>query len=275
MKLIVFAKHLKSLGIPELVKKGRYFGVDGYDYPVRPGYAVNPENATTALPELARALRAEGLELPMCTGDHTLLDPADPFAERLMALLAENGVGLLKPGTWRYRPEMDYRSTVNEARRCLDGWAKLAEKHGVAVCLQTHSGPWLGCNAAGLMDMIGGFDPRRIGAYLDCGHLAVSGEEFFMACNIVGAHFRILGVKDMKKVWVERDGKRFVQRTVAPVGKGVVDFRDVFANAARVGFDGPVTIHVEYEAALPALLRATRRDAGGYREMMAEARGGK
>lgn len=275
MKLVVFAKHLKPLSIPELVKRGRYFGVDGYDYPIRPGYAVNPDNVATALPELARALRSEGLDLPMCTSDHTLLDPAVPFAERLMAALAENGVPLLKPGTWRYRPEIDYWTMIDEVRRCLDGWARLAEKHNVAVCLQTHSGPWLGCNAAGMMHMIRGYDPRRIGAYLDCGHLALSGEDFFMACNIVGPHFRILGVKDMKKRWVERDGKRSVQRMATRVGKGVVDFADVFANAVRVGFDGPVTIHVEYEGGPDALLRSTRRDATFFRAAMASARAAK
>jgi sugar phosphate isomerase/epimerase len=269
MKLIIFAKHLKSLSIAELAARGRWFGVDGYDFPIRPGYAVNPDNVATALRELARALRAEGLALPMCTGDHTLLDPADPFAERLMALLAENGVGLLKPGTWRFRPEMDYWAAVDAARRCLEGWARLAERHGVAVCLQTHSGPWLGCNAAGLMHLLRGLDPRHIGAYLDCGHLALSGEDFFMACNIVGPRFRILGVKDMKKARVERDGRRPVQRMAVPVGEGVVDFEDVFANAKRVGFDGPVTMHVEYAGSDEAGLAATQRDARAYRAAMA------
>ena len=59
VKLIMFAKHLKELDIAGLVAKAREFGIDGYDFPVREGYAVNPENASTALPELVKAMAAE------------------------------------------------------------------------------------------------------------------------------------------------------------------------------------------------------------------------
>ncbi len=54
MELILFAKHLSGLAIDDLVKNARASGVDGFDFPIRDGYAVNPDNFETALPQLVK-----------------------------------------------------------------------------------------------------------------------------------------------------------------------------------------------------------------------------
>ena len=48
MKLVFFSKTFKDKSIPDLVDAAREFGFEGYDLCVRPGYAVNPENASSA-----------------------------------------------------------------------------------------------------------------------------------------------------------------------------------------------------------------------------------
>lgn len=45
MKLIMFSKMLKEKSPVELVTLAKEWGLDGYDLCVRPGYAVNPDNA--------------------------------------------------------------------------------------------------------------------------------------------------------------------------------------------------------------------------------------
>ena len=61
MQLIMLAKHLKAFDIPGLVAKAKELELDGYDVPVRAGYAVNPENVGAALGELVKAMADEGL----------------------------------------------------------------------------------------------------------------------------------------------------------------------------------------------------------------------
>lgn len=273
MQLIMFAKHLKAFDIPSLAEKAAAFGIDGYDYPVREGYAVNPDNVSTALPELARAMASEGLSVPMCTGEGTLTDPDMPGAEPLMAAMAEAGVKFLKLGYFHFKDtHADYWQAVNHARQKLSGWEKLAEKHNVTVCYHTHSGPYLGCTAAALTHLLHDFNPKYIGAYLDAGHLAAAGEEFPMACAMVGEYLKLVAVKDMKKVWVEVDGKMIVTRKQFPLGEAVLNPDDVFRHLVTIGFNGPVSIHIEHGDTPPEkLIELGQNEAQTYRSLLKAA----
>ena len=266
MQLIMFAKHLKSLAIPELVKRAKQFGIDGYDWPVRPGYAVNPQNVATALPEFARAMQSEGMTVPMCTADGFLSNPEEPTVEPTLAAMGATGAKYFKIGYDKFVSDRPYWQQVDEARARLEKWQALGRKHGVMVCCHTHSGPYLGCNASAVMHLVRGFDPRIVGAYLDAGHLSIAGEPFPMACAIAGDHLKIVGVKDLRKVWGERDGKAVVQIEAVPKGKGLTDPALVFGTLVRLGFDGPVTIHIEYPGSLADLLRASELETRSYRE---------
>ena len=57
MKFIMFTKHLEGLEIPDIITALQSAGVSGADLCVRPGYPVNPENATEALPAAAKQFR--------------------------------------------------------------------------------------------------------------------------------------------------------------------------------------------------------------------------
>ena len=272
MKLILFAKHLKGLDVPELVEKAKYQEVDGFDFPVREGFAVNPQNVSTALPELVKAMEAEGLCVPMCTGEGALTDPDATDAEVLLAAMAENQVKLLKLGYFRFNAlEQDYWQEVGRARKHLEGWEKLGEKHGVTLCYHTHSGPCLGCTASALMHLIKGFDPQYIGAYLDTGHLGAAGEGFPMACSIVGEYLRIVALKDLVTTWIEADSKRMVRRKAVPFGEGLTDLNEVMPYLVKTGFDGPLTAHIEYEGTQEELIECGRRDVRIFRAALRAA----
>lgn len=271
MRLLLFAKHLRALTIPELARAATETGIDGYDWPVRDGYAVNPGNVTAALGEFVRAMRGEGLTVGMCTSELRLTDPADPSVDRIMGAMAENGIPFLKIGYFPFRGGRDYRSQFDEARRTLEQWQAPAARHGVTVCYHTHSGAYLGCNATALMQMIDGLDPRCVAAYLDAGHLAVAGEPFPMACSIAGDRLRLVGVKDMERRWVERDGKRVVRCVPTPIGGGTLETDLVFRHLTQMRFTGEIVLHVEFDCRPEALIPATRREAQACRGAMERA----
>jgi len=271
MQLIMFAKHMKSFDIATTAATARSWGLDGLDYPVRAGYAVNPDNFRTALPELVRALDGEGLALPMLTSEGDLIDPATPYVEPLMAAMNECGVRLLKIGYFRHEHGADYWRSVDEARAALERWATVAERHGVVVCCHTHSGPYVGLNASSLMHLIRGLDPGRIGAYLDTGHLTVSGEDFPMACAIVGEHLKVVGLKDMARVKENVEGTVAFGRKVFRPGRGATDLLGVLRHLASTGFRGPLTIHMEWSRDEAELLAGSAADAATYRRLLAEA----
>jgi sugar phosphate isomerase/epimerase len=178
MKLIVFSKMLKELGITELIDFAQELGIAGYDMAVRPGYPVNPDNVEEALPKAAEQFRAAGLEIGMVTAHTNVLLP-DAEGERLMAAMDAADVRRLKLGYFKFVPgEMDYWHEVDKARSALEGWSQLAKKYKVRACYHTHSQRCLGLNAGTLAHLIRGFDPQLIGAFLDAGHLRAEGEEF-------------------------------------------------------------------------------------------------
>lgn len=60
IRLLLFAKHLRALTIPELARAAAQLDTDGCDWPARDGYAVTPEtsparSANSSAPCEARA----------------------------------------------------------------------------------------------------------------------------------------------------------------------------------------------------------------------------
>ena len=140
MQIVLNSKFFADLPVPELGAKALELGYDGIDVCVRPGHPVHPGNAEAELPKAVAAWRREGLSCPLATAPTDFLDPATPAAEGLYAACAEAGVPRLKIGFWRFSSGEDYWQAVDTARRDLEGFAGLSEKHGVQTCYQVHSG---------------------------------------------------------------------------------------------------------------------------------------
>jgi sugar phosphate isomerase/epimerase len=267
VKLIVFSKMLKDLGIEQLIDFAKELGIDGYDMAVRPGYPVNPHNVEEELPKAAQRFRAAGLDIAMVTAHTGVLMP-DEEGERLMAAMDAAGVRRLKLGYFKFVPgEMDYWHEVDKARKALEGWAELAQKYNVRACYHTHSQRCLGLNAGTLAHLIRGFDPQLIGAFLDAGHLRAEGEEFAVAVAIVREHLSMVAVKDflLQRIDVENHGA--VKRRVVEAGQGMCDWTAIFSELKRIGFDGPVSIHCEFEAEESEMMNAIRREAAFFKAL--------
>jgi sugar phosphate isomerase/epimerase len=249
-ELIFFTKLFKDYDVPGLTSLAHRFGLDGLDLCVRPGYPISPENAPATLPQAARDLAAEGLCIPMVTGSIDLLWPDDPTAEPLLKAMDQADIRLLKLGYHFWDPfKQDYWSEVDRIRRGLEIWQSLAALYGVKICLHTHSLRCMGMNASGLMHLIQGFNPQWIGAFIDPVHFVIEGEEFAVGANMTQAYLSIASIKDVLLRRIEVDGHSAIDYSVVSCGTGMVDFDNMFRALARFHFQGPLTIHCEFEQA--------------------------
>src|SRR5688572_27437280 len=173
MRYVYFTKTLQSLDIPGLIAFFKDAGLDGADLTVRPGYPVNPDNALTELPKAAKAFRDEGLTIGLVTAPTSLTDAGAAAAKAIFEACGKAGVPAIKIGYFLYQGKFD--ASLAEARRRLEGFAKLAEKTGVKACYHTHSGNFLGNNGAGLRLLLHDLDPHHVGAFVDTGHVALNG----------------------------------------------------------------------------------------------------
>lgn len=269
MEYVFFTKTLKDRAVQELTETLREMGADGADLCVRDGYAISPANVRDALPGAVARFREAGLTIPMVSAPTGLRDPSDPAAEALFAGCHDAAVPYLKPGYWTFRPG-PHAPQLDAARRELAGWQRLAERFGVRCCVHVHSGSYLTINVASALLLVQDTDPTLIGLYLDPGHLALNGEPASMAVAMAGERLSLVAVKDL--MW-ERTGDAKVRRVrCKPLGEGFVDWKAWFSALAATKFNGPVSVHSEYEGLSDQqMLRQARSDIAYLRQAAAEA----
>lgn len=260
---IFFTKQLKGMDVETTGRAAAEMGFKGLDVAVRDGYCVSPDNVAAKLPNAVRAWADMGLVVPMVTTPGEFTDPAQPVAETLLAACAQADIHEIKLGYWRCT-EPGYWTQVDAIRAALDGFAALAEKHGVRCAVHTHSGTFHGLNASAAMHLVRGKDPRFIGVYLDPGHLSVDGEPVAMAVDMVRDYLCLVAVKSFVYTSKEREGGVAWKRTLAPLRKGLVDWQAALDALRAVGYDGPLSLHSEYENVSLEELRALTRDDLNY-----------
>lgn len=270
MKLILFSKMWQDASLDELVRMGHDWNLDGFDLCVRPGHPVNPGNVATALPAAARRLRDEGLDVPMVTGNFDLLEPEHPAAEPILAAMDRAGIRLLKLGYFTFDPRtLDYPAELRRVRGILKRWETLGRRHGVKICNHTHSRRCMGLNGAAMAAMLDGLDPAVMGAYLDPGHLLCEGEELDTAMAMVRRHLSLVAVKDVLLERVERNGHGSVRPKWLPAGQGMVDWTNFFGLLREEhAYDGPVSVHCEFETPPGRRDTAAREEIAFFRRFV-------
>jgi sugar phosphate isomerase/epimerase len=242
MRYVYFTKSVQSLDVVGLIEFLKACGLDGADMAVRPGFPVTPQNARVALPEAARRFRDQGLTIALASTPTALADSDSADSTSIFEACAAAGVPAVKIGYFRYQG--NFAADLAQGRRRLAGFAKLAARTGVRAFYHTHSGPYLGNNAAGLRLLLQDADPHHIGAYLDTGHLAINGgpirQEFDTARQWLG----LVAIKDM--LW--HKGPKGWQAEVVPAGDGIVRWPEVAQAVKACGYDGVISLHGEYEA---------------------------
>ena len=266
MKFIMFTKHLEGWDLAQISEGLQAVGVEGADLCTRPGYPVNPENASTALPEAAKQFAAAGLSIPMITTPGDFTDPNIDYAEKLFGACAEAGVTLLKLGYWHLGPEEDYWTRLDAVRRDMEGFAELSRRFGVKSCVHNHSGRSMGLNSCAAMNIVRDFDPQHVGVFSDTGHLSIVGEPISMALGIVREYLSIIAFKDL----LRQRGEKGWRTAVVPMGEGFVEWDETLATLQKLNYQGPVSFHSEYSGEPPErVVEMARQDVSLIRAKLA------
>jgi len=240
-KLCLFSKHLPDMDWRRLAQNVKRLGFGGVDLTVRRQGHVLPENAVEDLPKAVSAIREEELEAPMITTE--LTSAADPTARPILSTAGKLSIPFYKPGYYRYS-FVDVRKELEKAGNDFRQLAELGKQYGMQVGYHNHAG-YIGGPMWDIMSVIDNLDPKWVGYYFDIRHAVVEGGDagWKVALKLVAGRLKMIAVKDF--YW-ERGPNGWRQKN-CPLGEGMVDWKSYFKMLAQSNFQGPISLHLEYE----------------------------
>jgi sugar phosphate isomerase/epimerase len=257
-----------------LAKSIKRLGFDGVDLTVRKEQGhVMPERVTEDLPKAFAAFQDEGVDVPMITTSLTSAD--DPAARPILATAGKLGIPYFKAGYYRYKL-IDVEKELAEAGKQFRGLAELAQQCGIQVGYHNHE-EYIGAPVWDIARVIEPLDPKWAGYYFDPRHAVAEGGVggWKIATNLVSRRLKMVAVKDFYWGKTARKGWEDVN---CPLGQGMVDWKYFFKAMAYAGFQGPISLHLEYDipGATPAAkeentLAAAARDLEFLRARVREA----
>ena len=226
-----------------------------------------------------KTLRDQGLTVPMITTGITSAE--SECAEEIMATAAEVGITLLKAGYWTYKGFGHLREQIASAQRDLDSLEPLTEKYGVTLCLHSHSGDFLTALSGVVDRLIAERNPAHFGAYPDLGHITVEGglSGWKMAMDLLSDRTKMVALKGAGWHYIAgiAGGVPRWERKIYPVRESMVRWHEAFGYLKQIGFDGPMSLHSEYEGDhswqkldLDGIIAQTTFDLSFYRSVMAD-----
>ena len=260
-KLCFFTKPLPEMDWRRLARSAKRVGFDGLDLTVRKGGHVAPERAAEDLPRAVATAREEGLDVPMITTALTSAD--DPTARPILSTAGRLGIPFFKAGYYLYEHK-DVRQEVARAGRDFRGLVDLATQCGIQAGFHNHS-EYIGAALWDAASFIEPLDPKWAGYYFDARHAVAEGGAgaWKTAVHLVKSRLKMVAVKDFS--WVKT--ARGWEDANCPLGEGMVDWKYVIGEICRSGFQGPISLHLEYEvpgatkeAHEENILAATARD---------------
>ncbi len=276
MELVMFSKMLKNVGNLSVDSAGDCIadlGFDGVDLTVRPEGHVLPEEAMRRLPEAVDILGSRGLSVPMITTGIT--DAGEKYAEDIFKTASECGVGFLKLGYWRYEGFGTIGKQIERVRKgSIKGIHELSREYDVTAGIHIHSGDFLTANPAVVKMLLEDYDPEHLCAYIDPGHMAVEGglSGWKVGMDLLQERIRMVAVKDFG--WFhekDKTGEWGWRARVVPLSEGLVPWAEVFAYLQKIAFDGPMSLHSEYDdVTLEELIRRTRQDLQYAKRILSE-----
>ena len=263
----LYSQHLIKVEYEAVGMVLRDLGFDGCDLAVVPGSHIPPEQAGSDLMRGIEAISGVGLDVPIIST--SVISGNDPSGRQILSIAGFMGIGLFRPGYWKYGNAPDLEARLVEVQREVFGLASVARAYNVAMAIHNASGDNVGAALWDMSGIVRGIDPRWVGYDFDPGYATET-------AGVTGAGIAMrLAMPKLKAVTVRdftwnKDAGTW-KATPCPLGEGMVDWRQFFAALARARFVGPITIEVRYEP--KDELNAFRHDLAFVRKQIAAAYG--
>jgi len=237
----LYSQVLIKVPYAELGEILRGLGVDGCDLTVMQGGHVAPEASAVDLMRAIEAITGVGLDVPVISTIYTNI--ADRTIQNVLAIAGEMGVPLFRTGRWKYPAAGDVEMRLAEVQRDVSQLAAYARATNVAAVIPNVAGENVGAAIWDSNAIVRGFDPKFVGFDFDIGNaVAAAGEGWMVALRLALPRLKMVTVRDF--VW-KKEGSAW-KVSPCPLGEGMVDFPKFFAALARVRFNGPVSLPVDY-----------------------------
>ncbi|MDB5338571.1 MAG: Xylose isomerase-like barrel [Planctomycetaceae bacterium] len=275
-RICLFTDHLDDHGFSyaELAKMISPLKIAGPDLTVRGGGVISPDRVAEELPKAAAAFRDQGLSIPMLSTN--LTSATDPTARPMLSTMGKLGIGYYKLGYYHYHDITHWESELVARRKDVAGLLELGKPFNVHAGLHNHSGAGIGGALWDAWEMLGPLDPQGVGFYYDPGHGTVEGAKHAWKLNLqrISPRLTMVALKDF--VWEKTSGGW--QTRWCPLGQGQVNWSEFFKMLAGIPFQGPMSVHIEYEPGgstrverIDNSLAAAQRDIAFVRQHLAAA----
>ena len=239
-EFLFFSKPFQSLSFDELGELAASTGYTGLEFPVRPGGHIEPEAVEEQLPKAVDAFRKHGISVSLIsTGINEVSD--EQATQRVLRTAAELGIPRFRMAYYRYDLKQPIAPQLKSFAPRLNALIGLADKIGIKPLYQNHSGSrYVGAPVWDVYSLIAPYSPEKIGLAFDIGHAIVEGTKCWpLHFALVQDYIDIAYIKDPS--W-NADSNSFGW---APLGTGLIP-SEYYRMLAKSGFDGPMSIHVEY-----------------------------
>lgn len=180
----LFTKPWKDIPIEELCRIVSGLGFDGIEFPLRPGFQIEPQDAAKELPALSKKFEAYGLKI---------YSVAAVNEEAVFSACADAGIHIIRIMIY-IDPSIGYIEGEYRAKKDIEKSLKYCSKYNVKLAIQNHFGHFIS-NSMELIHLVESFDPSHIGIIWDAAHSGLAGEEPEFSLEICWSHICMINLK--------------------------------------------------------------------------------
>jgi sugar phosphate isomerase/epimerase len=272
-RICLFTDHLDDFGYSyaDVARMLKQLRIAGPDLTVRPGGLVLPKRVGEDLPKAVAAFGDAGLTVPMISTGLTSAN--DPAANATLSTAGKLGIRYFKLGYYGYDDVEQWQARLAATRKNLEGLLSLSRRAGLIAGFHNHSGASVGGALWDSWELLSGLAAEAIGFYFDAAQATIEGGNHAWKLGLARLAPRLVMVAIKDFVW-EKSGGHWRTRWV-PLGQGMVRWTEFFAMLRKIPFDGPISLHIEYDpggankmARFENSLAAAERDLRFLREQL-------
>ncbi len=242
--ICLYSRAVVKIDYADLAPVLKGLGFDGCDLSVEPGGHVAPNMASLDLTRAVESLRGGGIDVPLITTN--LVSVQDRDATQVLGIAGIIKVPYFRPGHWAYGAG-DPQTRLAAVRPQIASLAALSRAAGLCMALHNQAGDWVGATIWDVDGIMRGIDPQAAGYDFDIANAtAAAGPDGAMvALRVALPRLKAVTAADVQ--WVRSGGAW--KAAPCPLGEGMVDFEKFAAALAKANFQGPISLHVDYQPA--------------------------